>query len=973
MRIERLRIPAFGPLRNLDTGPSPLPGFVVVSGPNEAGKSSLLEAVRSLLHGLYPADRAGHPHAPWDGTEAEVEGWLLAADGERFRVHRRLLATPWGRLERGGTEVDLRNRNTPGVEHVPREIYRQVHAITLPELMRLQQGKAWTSIRDRIMAGMGTRDLAPPRKVADKLSGTADAIWRPNRVGRQRERVLGERITHLTAELRSARDSDREFRRAEAALDEAQATLERLRVARAELGERVRAAREFLPLRDRLEHLDRLDRAASDRSELADLPSDPGAHLRALEAAATEAADAVGSAERALDVLRRGVVEPEPGDVQLLGGADALERMRVTASAGDEAASRALGLESEFLRLQETFADLAGPVLQGDAEALLGGPDGDGEELREALGKIPFDELRALLVERGLARGRLDEVEGRLAEAAEEPAREADAPPPDLSVGGAGRAPARRAWFAGLGLLLVVAAFLLVLIGMGHPALPGLVGVPGALLLAAAGVLHLLDRERSETEARARENWDRHLEAARSRGVEARARLEARREQHREELVAATGAIEALLAGVPVRPGRVETGGEGLASALERVRDGLRQLTRLRASLHTERARVTDALDALSSVAREVGVDPEEPAAAFGSELPSVRLGPMLSRLGEARARDGAYRSALVRVTEAERALAGAREEASRAEGRLNDFRETLARAGESSDAEADDPDRPSSALARVEARLEAAQEARRLRREIEGRYGDLDALRTRIRAALEDSPRPDGEADSMELARAEARLEALGDQVELAVGTVEASQATLAGMEVAATADMVESEIAELREARRQARRERDRYWLLARLTRTAERQFRESHQPELVRRAGELMGRLTGGRYDTLLLGDDDDPDLVQVRGDHLDAPLPVETPLSTGTREQIWFALRMAVVDLVEGGGDPLPLVLDEVFVNWDETRRGAALRMLAALSEHRQVLLVTCHPSFADEASALGARRIELSGPGGGSAS
>ena len=48
--------------------------------------------------------------------------------------------------------------------------------------------------------------------------------------------------------------------------------------------------------------------------------------------------------------------------------------------------------------------------------------------------------------------------------------------------------------------------------------------------------------------------------------------------------------------------------------------------------------------------------------------------------------------------------------------------------------------------------------------------------------------------------------------------------------------------------------------------------------------------------------------------------DFPQDVDTPLSRGTIQQIYFALRLAMVDLVEGD-EPLPLFLDEMFVNWD----------------------------------------------------
>ena len=87
----------------------------------------------------------------------------------------------------------------------------------------------------------------------------------------------------------------------------------------------------------------------------------------------------------------------------------------------------------------------------------------------------------------------------------------------------------------------------------------------------------------------------------------------------------------------------------------------------------------------------------------------------------------------------------------------------------------------------------------------------------------------------------------------------------------------------------------------------------------------------------------------------------------PLSTGTRDQVFLALRLAVVDHMDRAGARLPLLLDEVLVNWDEERRARALDLLTDVAMERQVVLFTCHPAIAREAEERGARRVELAGP------
>ena len=63
-----------------------------------------------------------------------------------------------------------------------------------------------------------------------------------------------------------------------------------------------------------------------------------------------------------------------------------------------------------------------------------------------------------------------------------------------------------------------------------------------------------------------------------------------------------------------------------------------------------------------------------------------------------------------------------------------------------------------------------------------------------------------------------------------------------------------------------------------------------------------------------------------------------------LSSGTRDQVWLALRLAMCHRLLPGD--VPLILDDALVNFDETRAKAAVELLKAEAETRQVILFTC---------------------------
>ncbi len=118
----------------------------------------------------------------------------------------------------------------------------------------------------------------------------------------------------------------------------------------------------------------------------------------------------------------------------------------------------------------------------------------------------------------------------------------------------------------------------------------------------------------------------------------------------------------------------------------------------------------------------------------------------------------------------------------------------------------------------------------------------------------------------------------------------------------------------------------------------------YEREHQPLVLREASVHLQRLTGGRYPRVWtpLGEHalrvDDS---QTRG------LKVEV-LSRGTREQLFLALRLALVSSYARRGVALPLVLDDVLVNFDVGRAKAAALVLRDFARQgHQVLVFTCH--------------------------
>ena len=92
--------------------------------------------------------------------------------------------------------------------------------------------------------------------------------------------------------------------------------------------------------------------------------------------------------------------------------------------------------------------------------------------------------------------------------------------------------------------------------------------------------------------------------------------------------------------------------------------------------------------------------------------------------------------------------------------------------------------------------------------------------------------------------------------------------------------------------------------------------------------------------------------------------DGALVTINGLSTGTKDQLYMALRLAALEPHLEQGTPLPFIADDLFINWDDDRAGAGLAALAQLATKTQVIVLTHHSHLVDVALRATDGRIHL---------
>lgn len=959
------------------------PGLNVFVGRNEVGKSTLHAFVRQMLYGFPDGRSKESAHPPLRGGEHGGRLFLLGEDGaltlqrlgRSSKKTQELIAADGTRLPDSVLQGWLRGTDAT--------LFRNVFAFGIEELASLDsltREEIGARIFDAGLEGAGQSvstwmaELRKRRELEHRAKG-----------GRLRD-LAGE-IAAIERELNEARSRAAGHGRFLAAEAEASGRLQEVEAAVARLREEALRWRALLgawpaELRRRESAAFLADAGAEvaiERSVLQELDGAAEEHRRLVleradsirEAAGWRAAcDAIVVDERLVSAgaaIGRLAAEAElQADRRArLGGLVSLrdEKRRALDSRLGElgsgwSESAALAIDRSVVRrerilgAEERFASLASNERACAAEvARL-----EGERIRverersellafgdEPLAVERIDGLRAALAELRGARSEREAAQRRLDGIGTGPRPGVVAL--SWAVAGAFLVGAALAWIAGAG---------------------GAAAVALAAALACAAIAFALGRnglrgEREAAETLLRSAEVRAKEAAAALGLVAEAgpgdlerkaawlERQAELRRIRDERVRQAGVLERRIAALDVE----SVSARGAAAALAEERAGLErswstEIADLGGSVRPAGARelldraerVAGAAEALRAVDREIASLEGACAGWDAAVAELVRQvgaapGSTIERLVEAlsHAEEGARRRA-----ELDRKIATCTERGRALEEKIEGLRSR----GEAVLLAAGVDDR-----AALEARVERSERVSAARRDLADAERAIaeglgcgpasDALRERL-AAGDRLQWEEGAADAeRRLAELESRRLELHEAVVLARREREELESSADVPRLAAQYEALRADFAASLGRWRAAA-------LLERLLEETLERFQRERQPAVIRYAGEAFARVTRGRYRELR----QPAGVAGIEAIDGDGRAIESSGLSRGTRDQLYLCLRLGLVRAFAERGTRLPLLMDDVLVNFDPERAAAMAEVLAGFAAEHQVLFFTCHP-------------------------
>ncbi len=133
------------------------------------------------------------------------------------------------------------------------------------------------------------------------------------------------------------------------------------------------------------------------------------------------------------------------------------------------------------------------------------------------------------------------------------------------------------------------------------------------------------------------------------------------------------------------------------------------------------------------------------------------------------------------------------------------------------------------------------------------------------------------------------------------------------------------------------------------------AKQNFENERQPQVIRMASEIFSNITGGRWQGISAQLEENS--LQVFPPHGAPTSPLN--LSRGTQEQLYLSLRLAYIRNHAEHATALPIIMDDILVNFDAERAKHTAKALLSLNKasasgnkSHQILFFTCHPHIAD---------------------
>jgi len=135
---------------------------------------------------------------------------------------------------------------------------------------------------------------------------------------------------------------------------------------------------------------------------------------------------------------------------------------------------------------------------------------------------------------------------------------------------------------------------------------------------------------------------------------------------------------------------------------------------------------------------------------------------------------------------------------------------------------------------------------------------------------------------------------------------------------------------------------------------------EYEKTRQPDVINQATTVFTKITNSKYpNVIMLAEENE---LVISDDHGASKKVGE--LSTGTFEELFFAMRLGLIKEYEKRAESMPFVMDDTFVNFDDERGQLAIEALDEFAKDRQVIVLTCHKSIMDMFESTNANIIAI---------
>lgn len=119
---------------------------------------------------------------------------------------------------------------------------------------------------------------------------------------------------------------------------------------------------------------------------------------------------------------------------------------------------------------------------------------------------------------------------------------------------------------------------------------------------------------------------------------------------------------------------------------------------------------------------------------------------------------------------------------------------------------------------------------------------------------------------------------------------------------------------------------------------------EYEETYFDLMAERASDYFRLFTKGAYISCHIGSAE-----TITVDHISGQVFLQNQLSSGTLDQLYLAVRLAISDTI-GSVEKMPILLDDTFVNFDRDRLKAAIEVIQEITKKRQVIMLTHEDRF-----------------------